>query len=635
MLFSSILLLTSCDQETGSLEYAYSQAGENSSELRKVISYFSVDRISPLKLEGAKYIIENMPKHQSMNDTAYASYSKRLRTVAVPVGTNLLNSLWTPKNVLYSPDLAVVNSGFLIDDIENAFQTRDSVPWGSSIPFDIFKDYVLPYKVHSEAITPNWRVVLYNNYKHLIEGITDPKEAFAKVYNHLKRVTRESNSNFRENMDPLSMDYLKRGSCSQLCVYYVAVLRSLGLPASYEYIESWGNYSQLGHSWVAYIDSLEIPYTIASNDSVLKTMNPIDASTFKEHYNPGNKNFSINRRKTTYKIYRHCYRIVSNREQEVNDGRKHLVHQKDVSRGYGLTRSIVLHAKDHKYVSLSVFSTGKDWREFTLSKVRSGRASFDDLGDSVIYLPTFYENKRTKETGIPFFINSRNEPIWIEPQEHNYRNVLLRRKYPLFGNWTAQWHKMEGAKVQVADTKDFKSAKDIYTVKETPIGRLSFEVPPSTSAKYIRYVCPPASRTPIAEFRFFDEQENRIPISETIACRIDSTELNLAFDDNELTSASTKKEEFWVGAKLDELSYKRLHRIEIVPKNDGNFINPGELYHLYYFDKKWISVGEQKANSNVLSYNRIPNGALLLLKNLSKGDEERIFTFNGLRQIWW
>ncbi|MCC2599272.1 hypothetical protein [Sphingobacterium sp. FBM7-1] len=71
---------------------------------------------------------------------------------------------------------------------------------------------------------------------------------------------------------------------SHLSVYYVAVLRALGLPAAYEYIDRWGNFSVNGHSWVSYIGEKERAYTIANGDSVLRTMNPIDASMVKEHY---------------------------------------------------------------------------------------------------------------------------------------------------------------------------------------------------------------------------------------------------------------------------------------------------------------------------------------------------------------
>lgn len=71
------------------------------------------------------------------------------------------------------------------------------------------------------------------------------------------------------------------------------------------------------------------------------------------------------------------------------------------------------------------------------------------------------------------------------------------------------------------------------------------------------------------------------------------------------------------------------------PKNDGNFVMPGNEYELFYYDMKWISLGKQKATEHLLIYDNVPVNALLLLKNYTEGDEERIFTYDGGKQVWW
>lgn len=634
IIYLCTIVFCSCNTLTPTpLDEAFTLAGENAVELEKVIAHFSKDERLSLPLEAATYIVENMPGHANMDDTNYLVYSKQLKSMPMPIGTNELNGLWAISNIHYSHDVNNIESKFLIQDIEDAFRIRDSVPWGKAIPFDIFKEYVLPYKVNREALTPKWRMRLYNKYKHVVEGLTDPKEAFAKLLSYLKKHTREANSNFSGDIDPLTMDHLKRGSCSQLCIYYIAVLRAFGLPAAYEYIDGWGNYSQSGHSWISYIDDSGVPYTIADKDTVLQAMNPIDASTFKEHYDPQHENFSISKRKTVYKIYRQTYQLYKN--DHYADTEQKVTHRRDVSQYYGLTGTADLKASGYAYASLSVFKTGEDWKEFVFTKIKQNKVSFDNLGDSVMYLTTFYKNGQEKEIGRPFFINRDNEITWIEPHTSHIDTLILRRKYPLFGNWTAIWHKMKGARIQVSNTKDFEHPIDIYTINETPIGIFSFNVEPAVSAKYIRYVCPPASRTPIAEFRIFDERNEQISIVENMGYKIEDEMVSLAFDNNVLTSASTKEEAYWIGAKLEGTNSKRISRVEIIPKNDGNFIDAGDRYHLYYFDKEWISLGEQVAFSNLLTYHNTPQGALYLLRNLSKGKEERIFTIEGSRQVWW
>ena len=54
-----------------------------------------------------------------------------------------------------------------------------------------------------------------------------------------------------------------------------------------------------------------------------------------------------------------------------------------------------------------------------------------------------------------------------------------------------------------------------------------------------------------------------------------------------------------------------------------------------YFDKTWISLGKQVAKDFHLVYDNVPDSALLLLKNKTGGHEERIFTYENGKQIWW
>ena len=82
---------------------------------------------------------------------------------------------------------------------------------------------------------------------------------------------------------------------------------------------------------------------------------------------------------------------------------------------------------------------------------------------------------------------------------------------------------------------------------------------------------------------------------------------------------------------------KAIHRISYLPRNDGNRIDNKQLYELFYWDNKWVSLGRQ-TGSNVtyrLIYNNVPANALLLLRNLTKGTEERVFTYENGEQVWW
>ncbi|HZE84256.1 MAG TPA: hypothetical protein VE035_08095, partial [Puia sp.] len=64
-------------------------------------------------------------------------------------------------------------------------------------------------------------------------------------------------------------------------------------------------------------------------------------------------------------------------------------------------------------------------------------------------------------------------------------------------------------------------------------------------------------------------------------------------------------------------------------------IEKGDSYELCYWLNGWVSMGRQVADKNYLVYDRAPSNALFLLHDLSKGRQERIFTYQNNQQVWW
>ncbi len=65
------------------------------------------------------------------------------------------------------------------------------------------------------------------------------------------------------------------------------------------------------------------------------------------------------------------------------------------------------------------------------------------------------------------------------------------------------------------------------------------------------------------------------------------------------------------------------------------FIHVGDLYELYYYSScGWKSLGKQRADDFQLIY-EVPANALLWLRNISRGNEERIFVYKKGKQIWY
>jgi hypothetical protein len=90
----------------------------------------------------------------------------------------------------------------------------------------------------------------------------------------------------------------------------------------------------------------------------------------------------------------------------------------------------------------------------------------------------------------------------------------------------------------------------------------------------------------------------------------------------------------WVG--LDLGKRQRIKRVRYCPRSDANFIQEGDTYMLDYWNgEKLISAGKQVATAPLVHFEDVPANTVYILHNLSKGNEERIFTYENGKQVWW
>ena len=65
------------------------------------------------------------------------------------------------------------------------------------------------------------------------------------------------------------------------------------------------------------------------------------------------------------------------------------------------------------------------------------------------------------------------------------------------------------------------------------------------------------------------------------------------------------------------------------------FLTPGQTYELFYWSDGWKSLGKASATEKPLVFNAVPSGCLYWLVADSSDKEERIFTINDSKQVWW
>jgi hypothetical protein len=152
-------------------------------------------------------------------------------------------------------DLHSLKADFLLDNIELTFKARKLVPWGSSIPDDIFLNDVLPYANVDEE-RDAWRKELYELCMPLVKDCKTPTEAVqilnVKVFEKLK--VRYSTQRKKPHQSPKESIEIGVASCTGLSILLSDACRSVGIPARLVGTPLWTNKTG-NHTWVEIWDN--------------------------------------------------------------------------------------------------------------------------------------------------------------------------------------------------------------------------------------------------------------------------------------------------------------------------------------------------------------------------------------------
>ena len=494
-------------------------------------------------------------------------------------------------------DLNVVKSDSLIYSLETSFDIKNSSPFLKQYNFRQFLEYILPYRIFNEPLEYYWKSDCLRHF-HSDEK-SDIIKAAKEINSQVK--IKLSIENYGDDIQSYSEIMSgKYGKCDDRTSLLVMALRANGIPAAYEFVPCWGS-SNNGHSFVS---------IILPDGSICSLQNQNEISS--ENY--------VHRMDVT------CMHNIGKREVEAN---------------------ITGHNNGYNY--LSVFSPS-GWipvaraESDKFENVGTGTLTFTNdspieaigLGDGILYLPISYLNDGSViPVGNPMIVSDCSV-YEIEPDTTNKESVTLTRKYPLASRIINFARLMRFGIFEAANKKDFSDAVEIYKIKEIPESRLqTIEVNPDKPYRYVRYKRPKGTFS-IAELRLLDSGKNKLPYT-PIECDflIDDKDISKVFDNDPLTYYELKANslDIWVGMDLKRAS--DFSFIEFAPRNDDNSVYPGDMYELFYWNNKWISLGTQKAEDFNIKFDNVPKNALLWLRNLTKGHEERPFTYENGKQVWW
>ena len=155
--------------------------------------------------------------------------------------------------------------------------------------------------------------------------------------------------------------------------------------------------------------------------------------------------------------------------------------------------------------------------------------------------------------------------------------------------------------------------------------------------RFICYTAPRRSHCNVAELEFYDIEGKKIkPKSITTDGNEDAGfKAENVIDCDALTYYQTKKSDDCT-LTIDFGEPHAVAGIRYLPRNDDNHVTAGHRYCLDYYDHDGAhTVGEQTATTDCVTFTDVPTNALYILHDLTKGREERIFTYENGEVRWW
>ncbi|MCR9011624.1 hypothetical protein [Gabonibacter chumensis] len=598
-----------CSDSLPPLEYALQRSGENRPEWEKVLKHYSVLATDSLKYKAACFLIENMPGHfwyesdelsktEKYIDSVYRDTSDLIKILfrETLMGRGDLARSFTKRE-----DIKSLNSDFLISHIDYVFRERERRPWLKELTTGQFFEHVLPYRVGREVprlrsmerdtifmremaallVYDNSRYYPYQLYRRWILPVR------LKWYMDLS----VGDSRVRVNTQACALQALtNRWQCWLRMLPLVTDL----LPA---YPDKNGR-----HCWTSVVDN-RYPGRGEPETGPVRT-GKIYRETFARNRIP-----LFTGREYIPPFFRNPF-------------------YEDVTSLYTTVADVNLCPEvsgKERYLYLAVFND-LSWKPVAWGERQSGKVCFKDMGIGVIYLPVVYPDGEPTAVGYPFFLLADGRPCFLNPDTIRKSAIRLYRKYPSDADHSLINRDFIQCLLEASDDISFQRKEvvgKIEAIDHLQEARILVET--DRAYRYWRIVHP-AYYVEIAECRLHDKAGRRLyPVVSP------GEPAEMIFDDRALTYNVPARSVAWDMGKSVALS-----SVWCLLRNDGNNVWSGHWYELFYHSgKRWVSLGVQRAEKDWLEFGKVPSGALLWLRDLTEGKEERVFTCRDGEIRFW
>ena len=599
-----VAVLLACHPEKSRLEEALEAAGGNRSELEQVLEHYRGDSLKSL---AAQFLIENMPCHYAYAGKElekYRRYFERFPPCAWRGPTFVRDSLveadgaFCPDSLHKVYDVQVIKSDYLIRNIDQAFEVWRGQPWGRNVAFADFLEFILPYRVGTETLA-DWRQEVYDRYNPMLDSI---------------RASADST-------DVLAVAQTLMDSLSVGAVYFTGLFPS-GITVGPDLVV-WrsGNCRELTDLVTYVFRALGLP---GGSDT---------------YWDPKGKVY-----RETFSLNRTMRDACGCDTADVPPVFREPLMQ-DVTAAYTgrINRflripadSLALVPREGETVYLCL-STRGTWVPVGYGRFEGDTVRVDNVQGDVVFRLVVCRRGRMVSLGVPFLLEKYTGAVrFFRAGEERQEAVLLQKFKEDF-----QAH-MVGGVFEASDHPDFRRPDTLFAIKERPPRLRNVVCLPDKGKayRYVRYYGPRTRHCNVSELAFYASAADTAALRGRIVSPPGVAEGRIVnqfgnvFDGDPYTSMDYREPSGgWVG--MDFGRPVHIGKLVYMPRNRDNFIRTGDRYELFYATATgWESLGEQTAESDSLVY-KVPRGALLYLRDHTRGSDDRIFEMVDGRQKLW
>lgn len=462
---SIFFIVLSCQQQPlpDNVEKALNKSGDNRLQLEAVIGHYQND---DAKLNAAYFLIGNMEEKGTLvhewidgngqlvnfNMTDFSFEEDEIKWLD---SVKALRGPLKEREIFFS-DLEYINSKFLINNIDRAFQVKENSPFCKGISDTDFYEYILPYRVDYEKLE-FWRDIILNSLtkeqKDSIYTFTNVLAATKFIDNIFQKNFKFGGSRYYKQKKVRCYSELirdKAGKCDDMCNLMVMVLRAVGIPVGLDGIKYRRASDSNGHGWCFIIDTKDdknYPFDALSDNGPGLFGLPDENSpkVFRKQFAVINQNSIKNNVEIIHpSFYRNNLLDVTSEYMET------------------VSVSIPLDSLCVAPIYLNIWHRGK-WKPIDcFYNTDSLVAEFSQIAKDNLYCISSYNYFENKEISEPFIVNRYGEI--------KYGSTLGRRKKIDLNNFKARYLDNAKNKAMIftfGKNKDFKRVSVKSVQKET------------------------------------------------------------------------------------------------------------------------------------------------------------------------